>query len=733
MKQSIVNHKRKAALKKNKVTDSVFKSGMFIAIAAAILFVAALVIFIVQAGVQSHPDAGPPGSGWSYFFTGNYFDGHMYFASGFMLVNQLWTTLLAIIFAAPIGVMTALFINRLAPKAVKTVLLFAVTMLAAVPSVIFGAFGAKWVDGAVKSVFGTVSGSTMSIVITLIMMVLPTITLVSTSAINVVDRKMEESSLALGATRSQTSMFVTLRAASPGILVAIVLSVGRVMGEASAVSMVAAPSYHAGEMWIFDNIRLLTATMLSGRIEMAPGSLQESMMMSQALMLITSIFVIFGLMKWSESKANLHNIAKKQIKQSAIKTALLEKLKIIGFDELTSREKAKIRAMRRAEEKYKKNIESSRVKIEGITKFSTLNNSIKRAAKSGVNFKKIQSGTFSSFTGFLSIFGLTIFMGIVVFLLIYGAQALEWSYISGTGHLGLAYPFLNTLISLGITLGVALPLGIMGGIFFSEYVKKNGRAHKGLGTFFDLLAGIPSLIFGIVGYIAISLITGGIGALTTSITMVFMILPTIIRTTENALNSVHDSLKEGSLALGATKSRTAIKVSIPKALPDIISGTFLGAGRVVGESASIIFILGTIPSQGAFDFLSPNMGGTTLATEIYKLTKAEVVDWNKVAAIGIVIISIILYLTGVAKQLEHKKWGMTLIMLIGFGGSTVGIMTGNLPLFMSSLSIGVGVPTLTSTLRWINSKYGLVNEEKQKENIFKLMNFVKRSSEEENR
>lgn len=728
MKKVIINHKRKSSLFKNNITDSVFKSGMFIAIAVAILFVVSLVIFIVQAGVQSHPDSGPPGSGWSYFFTGNYFDGHMYFASGFMLINQLWTTLLAVIFAAPIGVITALFINKLAPKAIKVILLFAVTMLAAVPSVIFGAFGANWIDGAVKSIFGTVSGSTMSIVITLIMMVLPTITLVSISAINSVDSKIEQSSLALGASRSQTSIFVTLRAASPGILVAIVLAIGRVMGEASAVSMVAVPSYHAGEMWIFDNIRLLTATMLSGRIEMAPGSLQESMMMSQALMLISSIFLIFGLMKWSESRANIHNIAQKQIKQFAIKMSLLEKKRIIGFDKLTPREKSKINSMNRKDEKFKKIVNDSRLKIEGITKFSIINNSIKRSAKSKINYKKIQSGSFSSLTSFFSMFGLTIFMGIVVFLLIYGSQSLEWSYISGKGHLGLAYPFLNTLISLGITMGIALPLGVMGGIFFSEYVKKNGNAHKSLGTFFDLLAGIPSLIFGIVGYIVISTITGGIGALTTSITMVFMILPTIIRTTENALNSVYSPLKEGSLALGATKSKTAIKVSIPKALPNIISGTFLGAGRVVGESASIIFIIGTIPSQGTFDFLSPNMGGTTLATEIYKLTKAEIVDWNKVSAIGIVIISIILYLTGVAKQLENKKWLLTIIMISGFGGLTTGIMINNISLFVTSLTIGVGMPIISYLFKWINTKYGLLSEQK-KEQIYKLASFNKNRKE----
>ena len=176
-------------------------------------------------------------------------------------------------------------------------LYFSIAMLAAIPSVIYGAFGAKWIDAAVKDVFGVAGGTTLTIVFTLTIMVLPTITLITTTSINAVDRKMEHSSLALGASKAQTSYMVTLKAASPGILVAVILGVGRVMGEATAVSMVSTPSNEGPSFGLFDQIRLLTATMLSGRKEMAPDSLQEAMMISMAALLLTSILVVFITMK----------------------------------------------------------------------------------------------------------------------------------------------------------------------------------------------------------------------------------------------------------------------------------------------------------------------------------------------------------------------------------------------------------------------------------------------------
>ena len=113
-------------------------------------------------------------------------------------------------------------------------------------------------------------------------------------------------------------------------------------------------------------------------------------------------------------------------------------------------------------------------------------------------------------------------------------------------------------------------------------------------------------------------------AVTLAMTMTFMILPTIIRTTENALNSVRKDNKLGSLALGATKSKTSLAISLPQAAPQIISGTVLGVGRVIGESAATIMVFGLFAQDSVS--ASFQLGGTTLATEIYRLTSAEIVD-----------------------------------------------------------------------------------------------------------
>ena len=109
----------------------------------------------------------------------------------------------------------------------------------------------------------------------------------------------------------------------------------------------------------------------------------------------------------------------------------------------------------------------------------------------------------SGLTGALSMVGVFALGAIILFLLIYGSQALSFTYLSSTEIGGLAIPLINTLISIAISMAIALPLGISGGVFFAEYTKTGGRSHKLLGTFIDLLTGIPSIIFGIAGLLII--------------------------------------------------------------------------------------------------------------------------------------------------------------------------------------------------------------------------------------
>ncbi|RLA68305.1 MAG: hypothetical protein DRQ78_01305 [Epsilonproteobacteria bacterium] len=221
--------------------------------------------------------------------------------------------------AVPISVLTALFITRVAPKSLRTPLFVIVALLAAVPSVIYGAFGGQWINSLVYSITGVANGPLLSLIFTLALMIMPTITLLTVAAINNVDKKMENSSLALGATRAQTNFKVTLVAAIPGILVGTLLGIGRALGEATAVSMVASQASYGPTFLPTEYTRLITSTMLKGFKELEIGSDEYLYRFALGLLLVTTTFAIFALLKYVQRKQDPENKSM-QLTASAVKT-----------------------------------------------------------------------------------------------------------------------------------------------------------------------------------------------------------------------------------------------------------------------------------------------------------------------------------------------------------------------------------------------------------------------------
>ena len=189
---------------------------------------------------------------------------------GFIIINTVYVSLLSLLLALPIGTLTALFIAKIAPKKVGAVLRTSVELLASVPSIIYGVFGGGvivYVTKAFAGIFGivTVGGlGVMSTVILLTMMILPTITTVAEVSIRSVAKEIEHGSLALGATRTQTNFKVVLTSAKSGIFTGAILGIGRALGEATAVSMVAGNLGVGPSLGLFDRTRTLTSTMLQG-------------------------------------------------------------------------------------------------------------------------------------------------------------------------------------------------------------------------------------------------------------------------------------------------------------------------------------------------------------------------------------------------------------------------------------------------------------------------------------
>lgn len=214
---------------------------------------------------------------------------------GFIIINTLYVVFLSILLSVPISVLTALFIVKIAPKTISKVMTSIVEVLASIPSIIYGVFGAGFITILVKNIaniFNINSPGGLSVlasVIVLTMMIIPTITMLSVTAIKAVPQSLEEGSLALGSSKMQTFFNLTLKAAVPGIFAGIILGVGRALGEATAVSMVAGNISSGPSFSLFDPTRTLTSTILIGLKE--TDGLDYDIRFSVGLVLIVVILV----------------------------------------------------------------------------------------------------------------------------------------------------------------------------------------------------------------------------------------------------------------------------------------------------------------------------------------------------------------------------------------------------------------------------------------------------------
>ncbi|MBN1697088.1 MAG: phosphate ABC transporter permease PstA [Spirochaetales bacterium] len=202
---------------------------------------------------------------------------------------------------------------------------------------------------------------------------------------------------------------------------------------------------------------------------------------------------------------------------------------------------------------------------------------------------------------------------------------------------GIASIIINTMILILLTLFIAAPIGVGAALYLTEY-SKQGKIVAILRFFTETLAGIPSIIFGLFGYIVFVIVCKmGMGLLSGTLTITIMILPTIIRTSEEAFKAVPKSYREESLALGATLWQTVHGVVLPTAIPGILTGIILAIGRTVGETAAVLFTLGSRP--GLFQDIFSS--GRVLSLHLYILAK-EGISFERAFATALILIVIIL-------------------------------------------------------------------------------------------
>lgn len=208
---------------------------------------------------------------------------------------------------------------------------------------------------------------------------------------------------------------------------------------------------------------------------------------------------------------------------------------------------------------------------------------------------------------------------------------------------------ITTLYTIGISLAIATPIGILAAVYLYEYAKQ-GRTVAIIRFATEALTGIPSIIYGLFGALFfVTTLKLGMSILAASLTLTIIVLPVIIRTTEEALKTVPATYREGSFALGATRLQTLMKIILPSAMPGVLSGIILSIGRIIGESAAIFLTAGTVAAMPESILSSAR----TLTVHAYLVTQ-ESGDIGLAAAIGIVLIFIIVILNFSATFITKK-------------------------------------------------------------------------------
>lgn len=568
-----------------------------------------------------------------------------------MIIGTLAATVGALVIGGTLGYFTAVFIAFYCPERLKKIFSSTVNLLAGIPSVVYGFFGITFLLPLLANFAPNNGSGLLATSLILGIMIMPTVVSLSKTSLEAVPRAYYEGALALGSTHSQAVFGTVTKAAKSGVTASLVLGIGRALGETMAVVMVAGNSVAYPDS-LFNSFRVLTANIV---MEMGyAGEVQQGALVATGVILLVFVLIvnlIFGA------------ISKKTIKSAVNKTGLFSRI----FKKDNEKSGAKNSVASGVASKITSGVATDK---KGGEKGGEKNDAKSGVTKRNIVFEKI-GDFFSSLkykmktasVGAGVSVGAGIFAGITLlliigFVLVKGAPTLFSNphllfgkYEFNSEKITVLPSIVTTLMTVALSLLVAVPIGICTAIFLNEYAKKNNVFIKIIRGAIDLLNGVPSIVYGLFGMITfVALIKGRSTIMAGSLTVGIMLLPTIVRSTEESLKSVQDSLREGSFALGAGKMRTIFKIVLPSALPGILSAIILSMGRVISESAPFIYTMGSVISampKGYFD------SNATLAVALYRLSGE---GWyvNEAYATAVVLIVLVLALNFLAELIAGK-------------------------------------------------------------------------------
>jgi phosphate transport system permease protein len=553
------------------------------------------------------------------FFTDRTWDpepSHRQFGALAFVYGTIATSVIAMVIAVPLGVGTAAFLAEIAPGWLRRAGSFLVEMLAAIPSVVYGFWGLFVMAPALQRVISALGGPNQGGIgilpagLILSIMIVPYVAAVSYDVCRAVPRSQREASLALGASRWQTIWSVVLPYARPGIIGGCFIALGRALGETMAV------------------------TMLIGNrpdISLSPFAMGNS---------IASVIAN----EFTEATYDLYLSALAELGLVLLLVSVI----------VNTLARLLIRRMQRP-----RNLDLLAGGGPGLNGFLVRERQApaRRASASPVRTASARFGARTEFVNRAMTFVLGLLFAVTVgplflilgHLLVQGFQALNWSFfvnlpapVGETGG-GMANALCGSAILVALATAFAVPVGLLAAVYLVEF--RGSRLSHAVRFIGELLGGVPSIVIGIFAYSLVVKPMGHFSGWAGGFALGIMMIPIVMRASEEALKLVPRALRDASYALGAERFQTVLRVCVPAALPAIVTAVFLGIARIGGETAPLLLTA----SSNQYWPSSPNDFMPSLPVYIFTYAVSPYEDWHRQAwaAALVLLIAVMLLNFGV--------------------------------------------------------------------------------------
>ena len=578
------------------------KALQWIFFACAFLAVVTVILIFVFTTYSALPVFTDIGLADFFSFTWAPSEGHYGIMS--LLAGSGLVTVGALAMGVPLGVGTAVYLVEIASKRVRKLISPAVDLLAGIPSIIYGFFGMIIIRPFIAQLTGGLGFGALTAWFVLAIMIVPTITTLTIDALNSIPMGIREASYAMGATKWQTIYKVVLPAAKLGIVDAIVLGMGRAIGETMAVLMVV-----GNAPVIPDSIASPISTLTSQiALDMSYSSgLHRSALFGMGVVLFIISATLVGIVRLISKKKRGYAMS------DSVDTTV---------DTTSSRERIK-RAL-------------SHGKKGRINK--DLSN-------------KIMLGVFRAAAYITTL----VLVAIIAYVVINGLPHISLDFIFGwpqgvNAEGGIWPTIVSTVYVTALAMLICTPIAVLAAVYLAEYAKQ-GKVVELIRYAADALASVPSIVMGLFGYALFVEAMGlGLSMVSAALALALLMLPIVMRTTEEAIRAVPRYIRWGAYGLGATKWQVVSKIVLPSAFGRIATGIVLAIGRAIGETAVVLYTMG----QAINLPISPLDSGRPMTVHLYLLAN-DGINMNAAYGTALLLMVIILAFNLFARFLSRKR------------------------------------------------------------------------------